>query len=68
MDEDELNRIILEQKDIRKDKKIDIENKGKGYYTFIYNEQNPQLNYKNPIRTIIIQIKGIHLYLQSKSQ
>ena len=46
MDEDELNRIILEQKDIRKDKKIDIENKGKGYYTFIYNEQNPQLNYK----------------------
>jgi hypothetical protein len=33
MNEKELNRIIIEQKGIRKEKNIDIENKGKGFYT-----------------------------------
>ena len=45
MNENDLEKIIFEQKKMRKEKKIDKENKGEGYYTLIINEQNSQLNY-----------------------
>ena len=46
MNERELEKIIFEQKKLRFQKKIDTDNKGEGFYIFIYNEQNPKLDYK----------------------
>jgi hypothetical protein len=46
MNEEDFKYILDTQKDKRKQKKIDLENKGEGYYIFNYNEQNLQLNYK----------------------
>ena len=46
MNEEELEIIIKEQKEIRKEKNIDHNNKGEGYFIFTYNEQNSELNFK----------------------
>ena len=46
MGENELNESIINQRIIRTEKKKDLENRGEGYYTLIYNSQNPLLNYK----------------------
>ena len=46
MNEEQFKYILDTQKDKRIEKRIDLENKGKGYYIFTYNEQNLELNYK----------------------
>ena len=46
MKEEELEDILIEKKKTREEKKIDENNKGEGYYTFIYTEQNSQFSYK----------------------
>ena len=46
MDEEKLKELIKTQKEIRKNQKIDKDNVGEGYYTFIYNSQNPSIQYK----------------------
>ena len=46
MNEEELELIIKEQKEKKAEKNLDPNNKGEGYYIIIYNEQNPELDYK----------------------